>query len=344
MLALQKVEDSAGLALRDVSPPADPGPGEVLIDVVATGICGSDLAIFDWEASYRAFMGTHLPVTLGHETSGKVSAVGPGVDKSWIGRSVVVNPQVACGECASCRAGDPVGCMNRQAVGMVTNGAFAKQFIAPVDACFALPEGLSVELAALVEPLTTGAYALELAAFKPGDRVIVFGPGPIGQGAAALAMAFGASDVAVVGLRDTRRLETLRAAGIDQLFDMAEDGAAQRLEGAKKGGFDIAIDATGVAPVINQALDALRPQGVLAIVGMSAAPAQVDVLKIVKNRLRICGVSRMPPSVYPKVIEALAANPARFQPLITHRLPLADALEGFRLSRTGEASKVLLFP
>jgi len=207
-----------------------------------------------------------------------------------------------------------------------------------------LPDNVPLELGALVEPLTTGAYALEVAGFKAGDRVIVFGPGPIGQGAAALARVFGASEVAVVGLRDAPRFETLRAAGITQLFDMAEEGAAERLTEAAKGGFDIAIDATGVARVINQALGLLRPQGVLAVAGMGEEPANVDMLKLVKNRLQIRGVSRMPPSIWPKVISALSADPAGFEPLISHRLPLADAMAGLELCRAGEASKVLLLP
>jgi threonine 3-dehydrogenase len=234
--------------------------------------------------------------------------------------------------------------LNRQTVGMVTHGGFAKLFLAPVQYCYALPANIPVTLGALVEPLTTGAYALELAGFKPGDRVIVFGPGPIGQGTAVLASVFGAGEVAVVGLRDENRLNTLRAAGITQLFDMAVDGAAHHLEEARRGGFDVAIDATGVASVINQALGMLRPQGILAVAGMGEEPALIDMLKVVKNRLQIRGVSRMPPSVWPKVVAALAADPARFEPLVTHRLALADAMKGFELSQAGKASKVLLLP
>ena len=344
MLALQKTADREGLELCEVPSPDEPGAREVLIEVAATGICGSDIAIDSWAKSYRAFMADHLPVTLGHETAGIVVAVGTEVDTSWIGRRVVVNPSVACGKCVPCQRGDEIGCIDRQAIGMVTNGAFAKHFVAPVHYCLELPDNVPLELGALVEPLTTGAYALEVAGFQAGDRVVVFGPGPIGQGTAALARAFGASDVAVVGLRDAPRFEALRAAGITQLFDMAEEGAAQRLAEAAKGGFDIAIDATGVAPVINQALGLLRPQGVLAVAGMGEEPANVDILKLVKNRLQIRGVSRMPPAIWPKVIAALSADPAIFAPLISHRLPLSDAMSALELCRSGEASKVLLLP
>jgi threonine 3-dehydrogenase len=195
-----------------------------------------------------------------------------------------------------------------------------------------------------MEPLSVGAHALAVADFKPGDRVLVFGPGPVGQGVAVLARAFGASEVAVVGLSDAVRLEALRAAGITQLFDMAMEGTAQRLAETAGGGFDIVVEAAGVPEVINQALGLLRAQGVLAIAGMGEKPASVDILKLVKNRLQIRGVSRIPPSVWPSVVGALAADPDSFKPLISHKLPLSRALEGFELCRTGEASKVLLLP
>ena len=108
MLALQKAADRQGLELRDVPSPGAPEAGEVLIEVAATGICGSDIAIESWTISYSAFMNSHLPVTLGHETAGVVVAAGPEVDPAWVGRRVVVNPAVACGKCVACRSGDDV--------------------------------------------------------------------------------------------------------------------------------------------------------------------------------------------------------------------------------------------
>ena len=344
MLALQKTKDAQGLELREVPEPPVPGAGEVLIKVAATGICGSDLAIDSWTDSYAGFMSPHLPVTLGHETAGTIAAIGAGVSAGWMERRVVVNPAVACGKCTACAADDPVGCLDRQPIGMVQNGAFASYFLAPADYCFLLPDQVPLELGALIEPLSVGAHALSVAGFKKGDRVLVFGPGPIGQGAAALARAFGAGEVAVVGLSDATRFATLRDMGFDLLFDLAEEGADGRLAAAAGTGFDIVVEATGVPGVINQALGLLRPEGVLAIAGMSEQPASLDLMKLVKNRLQIRGVSRIPPAIWPPVIEAIAADPAGFAPLISHRLPLSRAMEGFALCRRGEASKVVLVP
>jgi threonine dehydrogenase-like Zn-dependent dehydrogenase len=285
-----------------------------------------------------------LPVTLGHETVGRVVAKGEAVDGFALGDAVVVNPAIACGTCAACRVGDPVGCLDRQAFGLIRDGAFAS--IANVDAGYAyhLPANVPLELGALVEPLSIGAYALDVAEFRRGDRVVIFGPGPIGQGAAVLARQMGAAEIVIVGFKDVARFDTLRALGFDLLIDMSEDGAMTRLKVLAGTGFDIAIEAAGAAAVIDQALAVLRPQGVLAMAGMGDTSAPFDLGLTVRNRLQLRGVSRIPPRIWPGVIDLLAADPQAFAPLITHRLPLSEAAQGFALCRSGASSKVLLIP
>ncbi len=344
MLALQKTRDEQGLELRDVPEPPPPGPGEMRIRVAATGICGTDLGIQKWGAGYRAMMAKALPVTLGHETVGHVTAIGDGVSTVAIDDVVVVNPAVACGECARCRAGDLVGCLDRRPVGMVMDGAFASQLNVPESYVYRLPSGVPTELGALVEPLSVAAYALDVAGFEAGQRVLVYGPGPIGQGVAVLAREMGAADVAVVGLSDATRFATLRTLGFEHLFDMSEPDAAGRLAAFAGEGFDIAVEAAGVASVVDQALALLRPLGVLAMAGMGEATGPLDIGLLVRKRLQICGVSRIPPRIWPGVIELLAKRPEAFAPLITHRLPLSQAIEAFDLCRAGETSKILLIP
>src|SRR5258708_16185569 len=247
MLALQKTVDRAGLELRDVSPPSRPAPGEIQIGVIATGVCGTDLKIDEWRPGLASMVRKWLPVTLGHETVGRVTQCGPGVERLAVGDIVVVNPAIACGACEACRAGDPVGCLDRQAFGLVRDGAFASRV--NVDARYALhfPSDVPIELGALVEPLSIGAYALDVAAFEAGANVIVFGPGPIGQGAAVLARELGAARVAIVGHGDATRLDALRAMGFDELVDMGQGDGAE-LECVIGAGFDIATGAAGAAP------------------------------------------------------------------------------------------------
>jgi len=344
MLALQKTRDGEGLELRDVPRPATPGAGEVQLRIAATGICGTDLGIQKWSAGYASVMGKALPVTLGHETVGRVTALGEGVTGLAEGDAVVVNPAIACGKCAACLEGDPVGCLDRQAFGMVLDGAFARQVNVDARYAYRLPGNIPLELGALVEPLSVGAYALDVAGFEPGQRVVVFGPGPIGQGAAVLAREMGAAEVAIVGFKDHARFETLRSLGFEQLVDMSEEGAADRLKALAGRGFDIAIEAAGVASVVDQALAVLKSQGVLALAGMGDLSAPFNLGLLVRNRLQIRGVSRIPPRIWPKVIELLAARPEAFAGLVTHRMPLAQAQEAFALARSGQSSKILLIP
>jgi len=344
MLALQKTRDGEGLELRDVPRPAAPGPGEVQLRILATGICGTDLGIDRWGAGYAAMMGPALPVTLGHETVGIVAALGEGVQGIAAGDAVVVNPAIACGACARCAAGDPVGCLDRRPFGMVLDGAFASHV--NIDAAYAyrLPDHVPTELGALVEPLSVGQHALDVAGFEPGHRVVVFGPGPIGQGAALLAKRQGAAEVVVAGYNDAARFATLRALGIDLLVDMSEDDAPERLKALAGPGFDIAIEAAGVGSVVDRALAVLRSQGVLALAGMGERSASFDMGLMVRNRLQMRGVSRIPPEVWPRVIATLAKAPDAFAPLITHRMDLSRADEAFALARSGQSSKILLFP
>jgi threonine dehydrogenase-like Zn-dependent dehydrogenase len=227
---------------------------------------------------------------------------------------------------------------------MVRNGAFAKLVLAPADFSYIIPDSVPTELGALVEPLTTSAHALATADMTTGKRVIVFGPGPIGQGAAILAKQMGASDVVMVGLNDAARFATLHALGFDRVVDMADPDAATKLAALAGDGFDIAVEAAGVPAVVDQALSVLAPWGILALAGMPEKPATIDVLRVVRNRLQIRGVSRTPRSAWMTVLDAMAKDPAAFAPMITHRLPLKDALEGFALCHRREASKVLLYP
>ncbi|MDF7776712.1 alcohol dehydrogenase catalytic domain-containing protein [Sphingomonas sp. AOB5] len=343
MLALQKTHDGEGLELRDVPRPPAPGPGEIALKIAATGICGTDLGIQKWNPGYAAMMNPALPVTLGHETVGRVTALGEGVQAFAIGDAVVVNPAIACGECAACVEGDAVGCLDRRPFGMVLDGAFAGAVNVDARYAYHLPDHVPLELGALVEPLSVGLHALNVAGYNPGDRVVVFGPGPIGQGVAVLAKQMG-SQVAVVGFRDAVRFDTLRELGIEQLFDASEEGAMDRLKALAGRGFDLAVEAAGVGSVVDQALAVLRPKGVLSLAGMGEPNAAVNIGLVVRNRLEIRGASRIPPAVWPEVIKLLAADPQAFAPLISHRMKLADAQEAFALAKSGQSSKILLIP
>jgi len=342
MLALQKIRAEAGVALAQTSDPGAPAPHELLIKIAATGICGTDLHLDHWAEGFR-FIAPLLPVTLGHEFTGDVIAVGGQTSGFAAGDRVVVQPALSCGTCTYCAAGHHNDCLNRVGLGMQVSGGFASHVRAPAKHCLHIPAAIDAELGALIEPLTTSAHAVALAEITPGTRAIVFGPGPIGQGAAIFARKAGA-DVTVVGHGDTARLATLRALGFGSLIDLAEPGGQARLTALAGAGFDVAIEASGAPPVINTGLASLRPYGTFILAGMPERQASLDVMLIVRGRHKMIGCSRAPDSAWHTVIEALAEDPEGFRPMITHRLPLTEALAGFELAHSKTASKVLLFP
>jgi threonine dehydrogenase-like Zn-dependent dehydrogenase len=172
----------------------------------------------------------------------------------------------------------------------------------------------------------------------------VFGPGPIGQGAAILARQMGAADVVVVGMRDETRLGTLRQIGFKHLIDLAESDAAERLTDIAGDGFDIAIEAAGASAVVDQALSVLKPWGILALAGMPEGDANFNVLRVVRNRLQIRGVSRTPKSAWTTVLDAMGKEPKAFAPIVTHRVPLKDAVHALELCHSRQASKVFVVP
>jgi 2-desacetyl-2-hydroxyethyl bacteriochlorophyllide A dehydrogenase len=343
MLALQKSQPRDGVVLADIEAPSLGSPRDLLIKVAATGICGTDLHIDRWASAFQ-FVAPLLPVTLGHEFTGEVIEIGAETKGFKLGDRVVVQPAFSCGECEPCQAGRHHDCVNRIGMGLQASGGFASLVTAPAKHCIHVPPAIDAELGALIEPLTTSEYSVALGKIQDGDRVVVFGPGPIGQGAAIFARRAGARQVVVVGHGDTARFETLRVLGFTDLVDLGDADGQARLTKFAGTGFDVAIEASGAPPVINIGLAVLKPYGIFVLSGMPEKPANLDVMLIVQGRRHVIGCSRAPDTAWHAVIEALVQDPQDFLPMITHRLPLRDALEGFHLAHSRAASKVLLFP
>lgn len=338
MLALRKLGPAPGLALVDVAEPVA-AVGEVIVEVAAAGICGSDLHVDDWAPGYR-FIARAVPVTVGHEFAGRVIAHGEGVSAPSIGSAVVVMPSVTCGACTHCLSGNADACVTRSGIGMTRDGAFARRVAVPARNCLAVPAALDPAVAALAEPLTVAMEAVARAGVSPGERVLVLGPGTIGQGIALMARRAGADDIVVCGRDDGSRLATVRALGFASTMDLADTDAAGRVGE----GFDAAIEATGSAAAVAFGLDRLRPGGRLVICGIHPAPVAVDATMLVRRHLDIRGSYRAPLSAWPRVLAMLAATPEEFAPMVTHRLPLGAALDAFAQAHRREGSKIVLLP
>ncbi|MBE9638635.1 zinc-dependent alcohol dehydrogenase [Salipiger mangrovisoli] len=342
MLALQKTAAAPGLELREVTAPPVPGPGEVLLAIEATGVCGTDVHIAHWTPGYES-MQQAMPVTIGHETCGRVESLGAGVDPALHGRRVTVRPSVLCHSCAACLGGDPDNCTGRRGVGIGRNGAFAPQLLVPAENCVMVPDALDAEIAALTEPMTVCREAVDTAALKPGARVLVLGPGTIGQGIALFAEAAGAGEVVVLGRDDASRLAQLDALGFPQTADTLGRTLAEALvPWLDKGRFDVIFEATGAPSVVPEALSVLAKRGRLVIVGIHPAPAQVDLTALVRNHQQILGSYRAPVETWPEVLGWLEANAERARGMISHRLPLAAALDAVEIAGAKQASKVMV--
>ncbi len=344
MQSLRKIRPGHGLELCDVPDASPPGAHEVRIRVLATGVCGTDLHIDEWTPSYH-FMAARLPVTIGHEFSGCIDAVGAGVQGLAPGQLVCVRPSTTCGRCAACLAGDFDACTTRLGIGVARDGAFAPWVTVPARNCLPMPAGMPAAVAALAEPLSVSHEAVRAGGVRPGDRVLVLGPGNIGQGIALFARDAGARQVVVAGHGDAPRLDVLRRMGFDDLIDFAhttmEAGLAPFVA---DGPFDVVIEATGAAAVIPPALQVLKPRGVLVITGIHAAPVAIDLAALVRRHHEIRGSYRAPEADWPKVVDFMTREQDVLAHMVTHRVPLNDALRGFALARDKVATKVMVLP
>lgn len=338
MQALRKTRAAAGLELVEVPKPQAASPDTALVRVLATGICGSDLHVDDWTPSY-AFITDSLPVTLGHEF------VGVAEDGPLAGRRVVVRPSVTCGVCSACTAGQHDACERRTGIGMTRDGAFAPWVRVPLRNCVPVPEGLSDELAALAEPLSISMQALRVAGVVRGRRVLVMGPGTIGQGIAVLARRAGAAQVVVSGFDDGARLAVLRRMGFEALVDVSQQPLVDATRPHTQGEpFDIVFEATGVPETIAEALPLLRRNGIVVVTGIHARPLTLDLTLLVRHQQQLRGSFRPPESDWPEALALMGELGAEMAPMVSHVLPLSQALEGFALAHGKQASKVLLRP
>ena len=341
MKALQKTEPAFGLHYRDVPQPGDPAPDEVIIAVGATGVCGTDVHIYEWTGGYD-IMKNAMPVTIGHEFAGTIAAAGRDANGLRDGMKVAVRPSVVCGQCANCRAGNSDNCTNRKGIGVTRDGALASHVRVPIPNCIPVPSALPIEIAALTEPMTVCAEAVDNASIGPGDRVLILGPGNIGQGAALFARAAGAH-VTIVGKDDAPRIAALNRMGFDDTIDLGErsmnDALAAHLAHGK---FDAVIEATGVPPVVQQGLDVLKKRGIFVAVGIQPKPVTINLTRLVREHQQIRGSYRSPIPTWRRVVDFLSGNAALASEMISHRLPLERAIDGLELSRTKSASKVMI--
>jgi L-iditol 2-dehydrogenase len=333
MLGVAKLSPGVGhvdLVARDPAP--DVPPGYVRLTVRAAGICGTDLHIEAGE--YRCVP----PVTMGHEVCGTVAEVGAGVDGEWLGERVVSETYYAtCGSCRWCRDGAPNLCPQRRSIGTHVDGAFAAAVIVPAHGLHRVPTGLSDHAASLTEPLGCVCQALlDPTAVAPGDRVLVVGPGAIGRLAAQVAAACGGA----VEVRGTRR-DLPRLAIADSLGLSIAIAGADPLD---EGGYDVAIDCSGAAAGIGDALHAVRRQGTLVQIGLVGADVTLPYDLLCWKELTVATSLATTPRSWRQATRLIAQGRVALEPLVSEVVALADFRHAFDASRAAEGVKFVLDP
>lgn len=344
MKALVKTQKGVGhLELRDVPEPR-PSPNEVLIEIKAAGICGTDIHVKHDEFPYWP------PVILGHEFAGEVVEVGREVTDWQVGDRVVGEPHtLACGKCWLCRTGNIQICPEKRSPGWGIDGAFAKYLAYPPHLLHRIPEGLSFVEAALTEPTANIVTdMLERGKVEPEDFVVVLGPGPIGLIAAMAARAEGARAVMVVGTDadEALRLKTARQVGVDHVVNLQqEDPVAKCLELTGGRGADLVVECSGAAPAIASTVDYVRKLGRICAIGLTGKkPVQLDWDKFQGKVCTLIFNMSTGYTSWDRALSMLALGKVDAKAIITHQFPLEQWEAAFAAVENLTALKAVLIP
>ena len=317
----------------DVEPPVA-GDGEVVVDVERAGVCGTDMEFLGGEMAYLASGDASYPVRIGHEWSGTVSAVGSGVDPSWLGRRVTGDTMLGCGKCARCTNGRQHLCADRYEIGVRRGwpGALAEQLPVPARALFALPGEVDATLGALVEPGGNALRAVRAAQPAPGRTVLVMGPGTIGLLAAMFARAGGA-DVHLLGAT-AESLTFARSLGFSHAWTRDD---------LPSGPYDSIIDATNAVSLPAFAVDRVEPGGRVVCIGLAPEPSLVDTRQAVLKDVTVTGILSASGGLA-ATIEAYASGAVDPRPLVAETVGLDQAAEVLAGRRSGSAPKIHIDP
>jgi L-iditol 2-dehydrogenase len=316
----------------------EPAAREVLVEIAAVGVCGSDVHYYE-HGRIGSFV-VREPMVLGHESSGRIVALGPGASKHAVGDRVALEPGVPCGNCRECRAGRYNLCRDvRFFATPPIDGAFANYVTIHEDFAFALPESVSDEAGALMEPLSVGVWACQKANVSAGDRVLVTGAGPIGLLAAQCARAFGATEITVTDV-NVHRLKLAQRTGATRTINVAdvplEDSGVEA---------DALIECSGHPASLKAGIAALRPAGTAVLVGMGPEEEGVVPLSLIQNReLWLTGTFRYA-NTYPTAIALAANGRVDLEAIITGHYGLDQAENALRAGREDPtAVKVMVMP
>jgi D-arabinitol dehydrogenase (NADP+) len=325
--------------VREVAVPA-PGPGEVLIRVLAAGVCGTDLHLHAGE------FGPTYPLTPGHEFVGVAVSVGTGVGEDMIGRRFVVDNTASCGQCVECRRARPAFCRNLLAQGVNAPGGFAEYVLTASGRCFTVDD-LDPETAVFTEPVACVVHGLDVLELRPGSNVLLFGAGPTGLILTQLLAGSGATELTVAAPTQAK-LDLARAHGADRTVLVDRKNAAASLEELRQGapdGFDVVIDATGALVVLAQTLALTRIGGTVFVYGMTPESTvwPIAPYDIFRRELTIKGSFAQQFS-FDRALSALRTGRVKTQGMISRRFALDAYDEALEAVADSSVVKAVIVP
>jgi threonine 3-dehydrogenase len=344
MRAIVKTDREPGCRFVDDRPDRELLIGQVRVEVAAASVCGTDAAIVE-AGPVAEELGVRYPVTLGHEVAGTVVETGPWTNGVQVGTRIAVETHLHCGWCFHCRNGQGHNCSSMSLFGVHVDGAFAERFVVPAASCFVLPESITLDEAALLEPAGAAMHAvLRSGVALGGSSVLVSGGGPIGLVLVQIALALGARIVTVVEPNPGRRrlAEQRGALPVDvdrDPLDVADPTTRRR------GGYDVSFECAGVGAALGSLIAATRHEGTVVAVGLIKGDVSLPVTRTLITRgLTLRGsFGRSLWATWDQLCELVTSGRVDLSGMVTHRLPLSGLPEALELMR-GDAGKVLLVP
>ena len=337
MDALVKTAPAVGLELRQVPVP-EPGPGEVLIKVHKTAICGTDVHIYDWNTWAQEHV--KPPMVIGHEYVGEIAALGAGVEGFHVGQKVSGEGHITCGHCRNCHNGNIQWCKNTKSVGVDRDGAFAEYVCIPARNVILIPQNIPEDVAAFFDAVGNATHTA-LMWNLVGEDVLITGAGPIGIIAVGICKYAGARRVVITDLNDYR-LELARSMGADAAVNVGREDLHEIMH--KQGlteGFDVGLEMSGSGADFSQMIGVMRNGGKISLLGLADAPITVDMNNVIGKGLTLQGIYGRKMDNWHQM-SYMVQGGLDLTPVITHRYHYTQFQEGFQAMKSGRSGKVIL--
>ena len=337
MDAIVKPYPGVGLELRKVPVP-QPGPGEVLIKVHKTAICGTDVHIYNWDPWAQEHI--RPPMTIGHEYVGEIAALGTGVTSLTVGQRVSGEGHITCHHCRNCHTGNIQWCRDTRSVGVDRDGAFAEYVCIPESNVILIEDSLPEEIVSFFDAAGNATHTA-LMFDLVGEDVLITGAGPIGIMAVGICKFAGARRVIITDLNDYR-LELARKMGADAAVNTGREDLPQIMK--KQGlteGFDVGLEMSGSGTALQQMIGVMRNGGKIAMLGISNKPIPMDMNSIICKGLTLQGIYGRKMDNWHQ-LSYMVQGGLDLSPVITHRFHYTQFKEGFEAMLTGKSGKVIL--